>query len=117
MSTTAPAPIAYDLPGAHVALIRHEVVATLRTHKRYLAADLALTADTRAAWELIEREVDGLSGHPSGTVYREVLSRVCFAMATGRADQATVYMARDCGMSVEEWAADVRREMSRAVSA
>ncbi|MFA9271214.1 MAG: hypothetical protein ACEQSX_10730 [Baekduiaceae bacterium] len=107
----------YDAPPAFIALVRHEVTTTLRAHRRYLAADLATTADTPEAWALLEREVDGLTGWPSGSVCRAVLSRVCVHMGRGHADTAIAAMADDCGLSVEAWADDVRHEMSRAARA
>lgn len=117
MPITAPAPLAYDLPGAHVALIRHDLAATLRAYSRPLAAAFVATASSAADWTLLAAELDSLGSRRTATYSRPAMVAACERMALGRAAETIDGLADICGVSADEWAADVRREMSRAVSA
>lgn len=113
---TAPAPIVYDLPES-VALVRHEVVASLAAHGRVCAVAIARSADTRDAWEMLAAECEGLGPRRSGTYGRDELARACAKMARGLVDSAVKVLADHCGMGVEEWEFGTQCEMAKAVSA
>lgn len=108
------APITYDLPES-VALVRYEVVASLAAYGRVCAAHIARSANTRDAWEMLLAECELLGTRRSGAYGRDELARACAKMARGLVDSAVKVLADHCGMGVEEWEADTRREMAKAV--
>ena len=106
----APVSVSFDLPGAHVALIRYDLAACLTRYGRLCAASLVQSATERAEWDLVAAECATL-GQPRG-YGRAVMERACELMAMGRAVAATELLAGECGLSVDDWAAETRREMS-----
>lgn len=109
MSTSAP--LSFDLPPAHVALIRHDLAATLRRHGRVVAAALVATAATRAEWDLLGEECQSLGSRRG--IGRATMERACELMAEGRTVDAQEVLAAECDLSVEAWADETRREMAR----
>lgn len=94
-----------------IALIRYEVSATLRAHGRVCAVELLAGDVTPATWRLLAAECESLSAHRSGTYVRRAVAETCERMARGDVAGAVERMARECGMTAEEWAAETRREM------
>lgn len=114
MFDSAPTTPAYDLPSAHVAMIRHDLAASLVRHRRPLAARLVATTHD---WSLVALDIEAIgSMRVEGTYGRTCMLRACELLAKGHAAQVITMLAGYCGLSDDEWSAETRREMDRAVS-
>lgn len=97
-------------------MVRHEVAVAMRAHGHVCAVELLCAVDvTPAVWRLLAEECESLGSKRHH--YRASLLRgVCALMARGDADAAVEGFATECGLTVEEWATETRREMAAEVS-
>lgn len=117
-ATMHPAPAAVILPPAPEApslldCVRFDLVATTRgagcrasAHSTTLLARRSALGDAEA-WDAVERDLSSRSG----------MYAAAAALGRGDVDRAVRVCAEVCGMDVEEWAAETRREMAAKAGA
>ncbi len=108
--------VAWDLPGAHVALVLSDFAAALRKERRHCAAALATSGATAETWQLIVADCEGLGPTPRSRYSREVLTEAARRLATGRAGAALGAFADHCGLSEDDYCREVRLAMDTGVS-
>jgi len=94
------------------ALVRHDVAATCRTLRMRLAA-AAVPTLTPSGWFDLSLDVGEVRAS-GDRQRRNAVEQAAGAMARSRPDRAAQHLADLCGLSVEEWAAQVAAEMAVA---